>query len=253
MDVIDTGTGTPLVLLPAFPFDARMWDRPRTGIAEHARVITPDPRGFGGTPIDGAEPDLTVIAADVVALLDRLDLERVVLGGCSMGGYAAMAVLSRAPERVSGLLLIDSRQTADPPQGRENRHAMADRAERDGVGWLADEMLPVLLGPTTHERRPDVVDTVRHLLSTVTPETIAWGQRAMAARSDSTGVLRDADIPALIVHGEEDPLIPVDAARTMAELLPRAELVVLPECGHLPPLEAPAELTEIVSAWLSHF
>ncbi len=253
MHVIDTGTGTPLVLLPAFPFGSRMWDRLRPGLTEHARVITPDPRGFGKTPIDGAEPDLSVIAADVVAMLDRLDLDRAVVGGCSMGGYVAMAVLRAAPERVSGLLLIDTRQTADPPQGKENRHTIAARAERDGAGWMVEEVLPVLLGPTTQERRADVVDTVRQLISTVTPDAVAWAQRAMAARPDSTSVLRDADLPALIVHGEEDALIAVDAARTLAELLPRSELVVLPGAGHLPPLEVPVELTAIVSAWLSQF
>jgi pimeloyl-ACP methyl ester carboxylesterase len=251
MHVIDTGTGIPLVLLPAFPFDSRMWGRLRPGLAELARVITPDPRGFGRTPIDGAEPDLGVLAADVVGLLDRLELDKVVVGGCSMGTYVAMAMLREAPERVSALLIIDGRQTADPPQGKENRHATAARAEREGVAWLPEEMPQVLLGPTTLERRTDVVDTVRQLLSTVTPEAVAWGQRAMAARPDATAVLREADIPALIIHGEEDALIPVDAARTLAELMPRAELVVLPECGHLPPLERPAEVTSTVSAWLS--
>jgi pimeloyl-ACP methyl ester carboxylesterase len=253
MHVIDTGTGTPLLLMPAFPFDSRMWGRTRPGIAEHARVITPDPRGFGATPIDGAEPDLAVLAGDVVALLDRLELDTAVVGGCSMGTYVAMAVLRAAPQRVSGLLLIDGRQTADPPQGKENRLAMAERAERDGVAWVAEEMPEALLGPTTLERRADVVDTVRHLLADVTPEGLAWAQRAMAARPDSTGVLREADIPALVIHGEQDALIPVDAARALAELMPRAELVVLEETGHLPPLEAPAEVTSTVSAWLSHF
>lgn len=253
MHMIDTGSGVPVVLLPAFPFDSRMWDRVRPGLAEHARVITPDPRGFGKTPFDGAVPDLSVVAADVIALLDRLSLDRVVLGGNSMGGYEAMAVLRAAPERVSGLLLVDTRQSADPPQGKENRLSMAARAEREGVAWLAEETLPVLLGPTTHERRPDVVDTVRRLVSSVSPDAVAWAQRAMAARPDSSGILREADVPALVVHGEEDPLIPVEAARSLAELLPQAELVVLAESGHLPPLEVPSALTSAVSAWLSRF
>src|SRR3712207_5560665 len=102
----------PLVLLPAFPFDARLWDRVHIGLAEHAELITPDPRGFGGPPLGDAEPDLAVIAADVLALLDRCGLDRVLLGGCSMGGYVAMAVRRAAPERVGGLLLIDTKPTA---------------------------------------------------------------------------------------------------------------------------------------------
>ena len=246
----DTGTGRPLVLLPAFPFDGRMWHRVRTGLAEHARVITPDPRGFGRTPLGDAGPDLDVLAGDVLAMLDSLGLDRVLLGGCSMGGYVTMAVVRAAPERVAGLVLIDTRSTADARQAKENRHAMAERAERDGVGWLAEEMLPVLLGPTTLERRGDVADTVRRLLADVSPAAVASAQRAMAARADSGATLRAAEVPALVLHGEEDQLIGVDEARSMAELLPRAELVVLPAAGHLPPLEVPAEVTSAIIAWL---
>ncbi|MFL6142234.1 MAG: alpha/beta fold hydrolase [Labedaea sp.] len=242
--------GTPLVLLSAFPFDGRMWDRVRTGLAGHAQVITPDPRGFGRTPLGDAGPDLDVLAADVLELLDSLGLRRAVLGGCSMGGYVAMAVLRAAPERVAGLVLIDTRSTADAAQARENRYAMAERAERDGVGWLAEEMLPALLGPTTLERRPDVVDAVRRLLAGLSPAAVAAAQRAMALRPDAGAVLRAAEVPALVLHGEEDRLIGVDAARSMAELLPQAELVVLPTAGHLPPLEVPAEVTSAIVAWL---
>jgi pimeloyl-ACP methyl ester carboxylesterase len=250
MHFTETGSGTPLVLLPPFPFDSRAWDRVRLGLAEHARVITPDPRGFGRTPLDGAEPDLSVIAADVLALLDRLELDRAVLGGCSMGGYEAMAVLRAAPERVGGLVLIDTKHTADAQEAKENRYATAERAEREGVAWLPDAMVGVLLGATTLARRPDVVDTVRRALAQAEPGSVAWGQRAMAARPDSGAVLRAADVPALVLTGEEDSLIPVDAARAMTELLPRAELVVLPEAGHLPSFEVPAELTAAVAGWL---
>jgi pimeloyl-ACP methyl ester carboxylesterase len=252
MHVTESGSGTPLVLLPAFPFDSRIWDRARIGLAEHARVITPDPPGFGRTPLPAEEPDLAVTAHEVIALLDELGLERAVIGGCSMGGYTTLAVLRAAPSRVSGLVLIDSKYTADPPEARENRLAMAARADREGVtDWFADTMLPVLLGKTTTAQRPDVVDTARRLVSEASPEAVAWAQRAMAARPDSSAALRAADVPALVVHGAEDAIIPVDAARAMAELLPQADLVVLPDAGHLPQLEVPAALTTAVTTWLS--
>jgi pimeloyl-ACP methyl ester carboxylesterase len=252
MHFTESGSGTPLVLLPAFPFDSRIWDRARLGLAEHARVITPDPPGFGRTPQSPEDPDLTVTAREVVALLDKLGLDRAVIGGCSMGGYTTLAVLRAAPSRVSGLVLIDTKHTADAPEARENRLAMATRADHEGVtGWLADTMLPVLLGKTSTAQRPDVVDTARHLLSVASPEAVAWAQRAMAARPDSSAALRAADVPALVVHGAEDAIIPVDAGRAMMELLPQAEMVVLDESGHLPPLESPAALTTAVTTWLS--
>jgi pimeloyl-ACP methyl ester carboxylesterase len=252
MQFTESGSGIPLVLLPAFPFDSRVWDRVRIGLADQARVITPDPPGFGRTPLGAEEPDLAVTAREVVALLDKLGLDRAVIGGCSMGGYTTLAVLRAAPSRVSGLVLIDTKHTADPPEARENRLAMATRAEHEGVaGWLGDTMLPVLLGKTTTTQRPDVVDTARHLVAEAPGEAVAWAQRAMAARPDSSAALRAADVPALVVHGGEDAIIPVDAGRAMAELLPQAEMVVLPDSGHLPPLEVPAALTTAVTAWLS--
>jgi pimeloyl-ACP methyl ester carboxylesterase len=242
-------TDTPLVLLPAFPFDSRIWDRVTAGLTEHLRVITHDTRGFGKAPLGDREPDLAVVAEDVIARLDELGVDRFVVGGNSMGGYISMAVLRAVPSRVAGLVLVDTRANADAPEARETRLAAAERARREGTGWVADAMLPVLLGPTTLERRPDVVETVRRLVDEVSPDTYAWAQRAMAARPDSAGLLRDADIPALIAHGDEDAIIPLDAARTTAELLPRAELVVLKESGHLPPLEVPATLTATVLRW----
>lgn len=257
MHVTDTGSGVPLVLLHAFPFDSRMWDRVRSGVAERARLITPDLRGFGGTALTSngspPEPDLDEVADDVLAMLDRLGLDRVVVGGCSMGGYAAMAVLRAAPQRVAGLLLVDTKATADDAQAKENRHAMADRAEREGIDWLAETMLPVVLGTTSRQRRPDVVDSARRLIGEQEPDAVAWAQRAMAARPDSAGLLREVDVPALVICGEEDALIPVEAARSMTDLLSGGELVVLPQCGHLPPLEVPAEFTLAVAGWLDAF
>jgi pimeloyl-ACP methyl ester carboxylesterase len=238
---------TPLVLLHAFPLDHRMWDGVRAGIAEHVELITPDQRGFGDAPLGAAAPDLTTVAADVLA---QLDGRRVVLGGCSIGGYVAMAVLRQAPEQVAGLVLVSTRATADTEPARANRHAMATRIEEEGPGFVPDTVLPTLLGTETTERRQDVVAAVRTLVSEQDGAAIAWAQRAMAARPDSSDVLRHADVPTLIVRGEQDTLIPQDEAEALATLMPKAEVVVLAGAGHLPPLEVPEEFTGAVARWL---
>lgn len=238
---------TPLVLLHAFPLDHRMWDGVRAGIAEHVELITPDQRGFGGTSLGDGEPDLAAVAADVV---DALAGRRVILGGCSMGGYVVMAVLREAPELVAGLVLVSTRATADADAGRANRHAMASRIEEEGPGFVQDTVLPTLLGAETTDRRPEVVEAVRALVSEQDGAAIAWAQRAMAARPDSSEVLRRTDVPTLIVRGEQDTLIPADEADALAALMPKAEVVVLAGAGHLPPLEVPEEFTGAVARWL---
>ncbi|OZM73864.1 alpha/beta hydrolase [Amycolatopsis antarctica] len=246
-------TELPLVLLHAFPLDSRMWNDVRAPLSSVTRFITPDQRGLGRTPLpeSGREPDLADAARDVVALLDQLEIERAVLGGCSMGGYLTMAVLRVAPERVGGLVLIDTRAGADPEQAAANRRAIADRAESEGhAGWLAGDMLPNLLGATTRSARPELAGTVRELVDGQDPAGIAWAQRAMAARPDSTETLRGADVPALVLVGEEDTLTTPEVAREMAEVLPDAEFAVLPAVGHLSPMESPATVADTIAAWL---
>lgn len=235
---------TPLVLLHAFPLDNRMWAG--LGVA----ATTPNQRGLGGAPLGAADPDLAVVAADVIELVRGLPGERVILGGCSMGGYVTMAVLRAAPELVAGLVLVSTRASADTEAARANRYAMADRIESEGPGFVPDTVLPTLLGAETLERRPSVVDDVRDIVSEQDGAAIAWAQRAMATRPDSSELLRDTDVPTLIVRGDQDTLIPAEDADALASLMPKAELVVLAGSGHLPPLEVPEEFTGAVARWL---
>ncbi|AIG74199.1 Hypothetical protein AJAP_06405 [Amycolatopsis japonica] len=238
----------PLVLLHAFPVDARMWDAVRAPLSERLRLITPDQRGLGRSPLPETdrEPDLDDAARDVVALLDRLELDKVVLGGCSMGGYLTMAVLRLAPERVGGLVFIDTKATADTPEAAQARHDVAARVETEGAGWMPEAVTPGLLA---EKARPEVVERLRELITTQPPSGIAWAARAMAARPDSLETLRSVDVPALVVVGEEDGLTPLEAANTLVETLPDATLVVLPEAGHLTPLEDPAGVVEAILGW----
>jgi pimeloyl-ACP methyl ester carboxylesterase len=242
----------PLILLHAFPLDARMWEPVRAPLAARLRLITPDQRGLGRSPLPPTDraPSLDDAARDVLALLDKLGLERVVLGGCSIGGYLTMAVLRLAPERVGGLVLIDTKATADTPEAAENRLRLAERAEAEGVsGWLAESMLPNLLAERTRTEEPGVVETVRNLIDSQPPTGVAWAARAMAARPDSQEALAGTDVPALLVVGEEDTLTPPEAARAIAGVLPEAELVVLPGAGHLTPLEDPAGVAGAILRW----
>ncbi|MFD2421091.1 alpha/beta fold hydrolase [Amycolatopsis pigmentata] len=239
----------PLVLLHAFPFDARMWDPVRRSLAARLRLITPDQRGLGRTPLPETdrEPSLDDAARDLLALLDRLELDQVVLGGCSMGGYVTMAMLRMAPERVGGLVLVDTRASVDAPEAARNRRALADRAEAEGVeGWLAETMLPNLL---SGDAPGAVADTVRAQIASQPPAGVAWAARAMAVRPDSSGVLAEAGVPALVVVGERDSLTPPDDARAMAAALPESELVVVPGAGHLTPLEAPEAVSSAILNW----
>ncbi|MBK5307185.1 MAG: alpha/beta fold hydrolase [Frankiaceae bacterium] len=248
----ESGSGLALVLLHAFPLSSAMWLDQREGLSSLCRVITPDQRGFGGSPLGGDAPSLDTAADDVAELLDRLDLDRVVLAGLSMGGYVAMAVLRRHPDRVRALVLADTKASADPDAARANRERIAAAVESDEDSTvLVDEVLPSLLGSTTASSRPLVSGRVRGLVQAAPAAAVAWAQRAMAARPDSFETLRGFDAPALVVVGSEDVLSPPADAQAMAEALPRGRFVLVPDAGHLTAVETPEAFNAEVAGFLA--
>lgn len=251
LHVRQVGAGLPLVLLHAFPLSSAMWREQRDGLCDVARVVTPDLRGFGGSLLGQDEPSLDLVADDVAAALDALGLDRVVLGGLSMGGYAAMAFLRRHPGRVLGLVLADTKATADPEPVRDRRERIAMRLEAEGTAEvLLESVLPALCGPTTQRDRPLVLGRVKALVEAAPPAAAAWAQRAMAARPDSLDVLRTVAVPALVLLGDEDELSTRGDADAMLAALPDAELEVLPGSGHLSAVEVPGEFTAAVRTFL---
>ncbi len=251
--VIEAGAGSPLVLLHAFPLNASMWAPQREVLGADWRVLCPDQRGFGGTPLPaGDEPSMDLLADDVAAMLDARGVDQpVVLGGLSMGGYVAMAFWRRHRERVAGLVLADTKAGADPPAAVENRMRIAREVVAAGSSaQLVDELLPQLLGSTTHSDRPLVRGRVKALVESAPAYAVAWAQQAMASRPDSFETLRTVDVPALVIVGEEDSLAPPSDARAMADAIPGAQLVSVEGAGHLSSLEAPDAFNAALSSFL---
>jgi pimeloyl-ACP methyl ester carboxylesterase len=242
-----------LVLIHAFPLGAGMWEGQPRGLPAGWRLIAPDLRGFGGSTIGEPDdnPSIDDYAADVIDLLHELHVRSAVIGGCSMGGYAALALVRRAPERVRALILIDSRAGADTSEGRANRRGMLALVDREGPAGVARDMMPKLLGRTTLNERPDVEPLVRRLVKQQSAAAVRGGIHRMMTRPDSSAVLEQLKVPLLVIVGEEDTLTPPAEARKMAALQPNAELVVLPRTGHLPSLEHPDAFNETLRAFLS--
>lgn len=245
--------GTPVILLHAFPMDSLLWAPQRKALAAAGHhVVTPDLPGFGGSALPSGEPSLDTYADEVAMLMDHLTAERAIIGGLSMGGYVAMALLRRHPGRVAGLILADTKAEADAPPAMANRLAMAEAVvAANGQQDFVDGMLTGLLGQTSHATRPQVVATVRRWILAQRPQAVAWAQRAMADRPDSHDVLRGYAGPALVVVGAEDTLSPLSSANSMAEALGDAEVAVLPGVGHLSAAEDPQQLADVMIDWLA--
>ena len=229
------------VLLHAFPIGANLWEPQMRAIPNGWRLITPDLRGFGGsTELDSVSAaSMSDYADDLATLLDELKIAHAVIGGASMGGYAALAFLQLAGDRVDGLVLANTRAGADSPEARANRRNMLALLDREGPSGVAREMMPKLLGKTTRETNPGIEANVRRLIKQQSPIGIRSAIQRMMHRADSTPLLGQTKLPTLVITGDEDELIPVDESRSMAAAVPGATLVIIPKAGHLANLEQP--------------
>ena len=241
------------VLLHAFPIGANLWEPQMRSIPPGWRLITPDLRGFGGTTELDSLSNMSIAdyAQDVVDLLDELGIARAVIGGASMGGYAALAFVQAAPDRVDGLLLANTRSGADSPEGRANRRNMMALLDREGPSGVSRDMMPKLLGKTTRETNPEVEAFVRRLIKQQSPDAIRAAIHRMMHRPDATPLLATITVPALVITGEEDELIPVSESQAMAAALKRSTLVIIPGAGHLANLEQPEAFNRALHAFLS--
>jgi 3-oxoadipate enol-lactonase len=250
---LDAGSGEPaLVLLHGFPLHAGMWAPQVEQLSSTHRVIAPDFLGFGGSDAPESMYRYTMLGfADLVAgLLDHLGLERVVLGGLSMGGYVAFAFLRQYAERVSGLILADTRAGADTTLVFDRRTDQQDQVARIGTTALIETLLAGLLSDHTKANRLDLVEQVRRLMANP-PAGFIGALEAMKHRPDATGELASITVPTLLVVGEDDSLSPPEVAREMHERIPGSELAVLPHAGHLSNLEAPEDFNAAVAAFLA--
>ncbi len=242
----DTGTGTPLVLLHAFPFDKSMWE-PQKAIPG-LRLICPDLPGFGDSPVEDSTVDSM---ADAVAkTLDELGIERTVLGGCSMGGYVALAFARRHQQRLRGLILIDTRAEADDEAAVAKRNAMIDSADSLTAEAVIEGMIPKALCEPTIQAKPDVVETVRRIGARQSVEGIIAAAKLMRDRPESKSFLGQIHVPTLVIVGEHDTITPLATAQTLSGGITGATLAMLPKAGHLPNLETPDAFNSKIDNWL---
>jgi 3-oxoadipate enol-lactonase len=247
----EAGSGEPLILVHAFPLNAEMWKPQLERVPGGWRFVVPDLRGLGEGRLDeGTALTMDDYAIDIVALMDALTIDRAVLGGLSMGGYIAFAFHRFAPERVRGLVLSDTRPQGDTAEGARGRMAMLERLRTDGVGAVADELIPKLLGGTTRRLRSAVEAEVRRLIEANDAYGIAGAIHALINRPDSTPDLARIRVPTLVVVGEEDTITPVADAEIVHRGITGSELTILPAAGHLSNLETPTEFSSTVASFL---
>ena len=250
--VVDQGQGSPLLFVHGFPLNHSMWNAQLAVFAEQHRVIAPDLRGFGSSVDTEGAVSMEDYADDLAAILDELAVPGpVVYCGLSMGGYIGWQFIRKYRQRVRGLVLCDTRAAADMPQAAAARLKMAEEVIADGTQAMAEGMLSKALSPRSITERPEVVAAVKSMILSSDPTGVAAAQRGMAARPDASSQLPQIDVPTLVVVGNDDALSPVAEMRRIAETIPSARLVVIPDAGHLSPLENPQAFNHALADFLN--
>ena len=250
LEVEDHGEGVPVVLLHGFPLSSEVWTPIRTAVEQAARLITPDLRGFGSSDKPEFGYTMDELADDVIRLADRLELSHFIVGGHSMGGYVALRLAAAHHGRLAGLILVDTRASAETPQGKARRDAAIERIRRGEAVAFLDEFFPNIVGESTLERAPRLAAELRSLAAGVPDHVLIGCLAGMRDRADSSDVLSRLDVPALVITGEEDLLAPPEVAANMAAGLRRARLAVIPFSGHTPSVERPIPTAEAILAFL---
>jgi 3-oxoadipate enol-lactonase len=228
-----------VLLIHAWPMDARMWDSQREALGG-LPLAAPHLPGFGGAAPIGPVMSMGAAAGRCVQALDDAGIGRAMVCGLSIGGYVAFEIWRAAPQRVGGLVLANTRPGADTEEGAAGRRKLAERLRTEGNGFLV-ESPPPLLGA---EASDELWAWVRGVIADQPAEAIGAAALGMAERADSTADLAGIDVPTLVVTSDGDTLIPQEVSAPMAEQIPGAELAVIAGAGHLSNLERSGEFSE---------
>jgi pimeloyl-ACP methyl ester carboxylesterase len=228
--------------LPGESFEAQI-----EGLSSVCRLIIPDHRGFGASDPGSGPSTMEQLADDALSVLNALKIDRAVIAGISMGGYAAMALTRLDPGRVRGLLLIDTQMSPDDAAGKQKREETALAIEAKGASHLIETLLPRLTSASAPAAlKSRLADWTR----SANPTGLAAAVRGMALRTDSRDILARFHGPACIIVGSEDTITPPERAKAMADLISGSTLETIAGAGHLAPLEAPDRFNAIAKTFL---
>jgi 3-oxoadipate enol-lactonase len=240
---VDGLSGAPTVVLSnSLGSTPAMWDPQFPALAERFRVVRYDHRGHGRSPVPDGPYDLDDLGADVLALLDRLGLERVHWCGLSLGGMVGMWMAINAPERIDRLVLCCTSARLGPPEMWADRAATV-RAQ--GVEAVADAGIERWLSPGFIEREPEIAAGVRAMLVATPAEGYAECC-GVIERMDQVPELGEIRAPTLVIAGEDDPATPPEHGALIASTVPGAQLAIVNDARHMATIEQPEEMTELI-------
>jgi 3-oxoadipate enol-lactonase len=244
------GDGPSVVLLHPFPANHEFWLPLAQSLSTRYRLVMPDLRGHGDSDIGEGPTTMAQHAADIARVMDDADVGRAPMVGVSIGGYALFEFWRQQRGRVAALGLCNTKAPADSPEAQAGRLQAAAEVMERGTEPFFQSMIPRLLGKTTRETRPDLVEGALQMMRAMSPADVAAIQRGMAERPDSVDTLKTINVPTLLVTGEEDILTGVSEAELMHRHIAGSELRAFPKAGHYSPWEQPEAVGRVLRQFL---
>lgn len=236
-EYIGPETAPPVVFLHGMSFSHRQWHRQIDALLPHYRLLLLDLRGHGQSDVGDAQYTQRLYVDDLIALLDELHIRRATLCGLSLGGAVAMRTALDHPERVSGLVLCNTRADDDDYEDIVWRERVVQRIKKIGINRYVETFLKTIFAPGSFTTHQDAVQLIRETMLAMSPLAMCGALLSQAARPNLVPRLFRIKVPTLVIAGELDTFTPPSLAETIADSIPGSVLRVLKHSAHLSPLE----------------
>src|SRR5690606_2135566 len=248
----DLGEGNvPIVFIRGFPFDKTMWRKQLDDLKSTHRVIAYDLHGFGKSTDEDTALSMDLFGDDLINFLDHLDIKKAIICGLSMGGYIALNVVHRFPERFQKLILCDTQCIADSDEARGKRMATIEDINANGTKEFVENFLKGAFYEESFTSKKEIVEELKNVVSSNSPEVLTRGLKALANRSETCSSLKEINIPTLIICGKEDGLTPPARSEMMHEKIKVSTLHLIKNAGHVSNLEQPEAFNKHLREFLN--
>jgi 3-oxoadipate enol-lactonase len=229
----------PLLFIHGFPFDHTMWRKQIDELNSQYFCISYNIRGIGMSLAGDEQFTMDQFANNVLMTIDELKLNKPVICGLSMGGYVALRTIEKMENKFRGLILCDTKSASDTDEARLKRAEGIKKINTDGLEqYISDFIQDCFSDEFKKKNLSEYNEIVEHSLG-FDPIGVKGCLLAMAGRTDTTSYLSKIKIPTLVLCGEKDNFTPPNVMKEMAEQIPDSEFYVVPNAGHISPLENP--------------
>ena len=239
-----------IIFIHGFPYDYSMWENQINFLKEKYFCVAYDVRGLGESYVGDGQYTMEAYVNDLFSIINELKLKRPILCGLSMGGYIALRSVERSMEIFKGLILCDAKSEADDDAAKLKRAASINQINTEGLIKFVDQFVTNCFAEETPKEQEKMFLTTLFKAHKHDPIGVKGAIIAIMSRTDTTSFLHKINIPTLVLCGSFDKLTPPTVMRAMSEKIPGSEFAIIPQAGHMTPLENPECVNDLIEGFL---